>query len=112
LIAASSNATAARMGKRTPTRELCEVVTATCAGFHRPEDQQMPIYLRRRAVLARYGLRTSTLYGWIAKGLFPRPVRMGPRAVGWAVDELEAWERSRTATQPTESQPAAIFYRS
>lgn len=52
----------------------------------------MSQYLRRRAVLARYDLRTSTLYDWIAKGLFPRPVQLGPRAVGWAVEELEEWE--------------------
>ena len=59
----------------------------------------MSQYLRRRAVLARYDLRTSTLYDWIAKGLFPRPVQLGPRAVGWAVEELEEWERSRKPTQ-------------
>ena len=57
----------------------------------------MPKYLRRPAVTERYALPPSTLYDWIKQGLFPRPVRLGARAVGWAVEELEAWERDRAA---------------
>jgi prophage regulatory protein len=55
----------------------------------------MTRFLRRPAVSARYGLPPSTLYDWIAKGQFPRPVRLGVRSVGWALEELEAWERDR-----------------
>jgi len=55
----------------------------------------MPFYLRRPAVSERYGLPASTLYDWIAKGQFPRPVRLGARAVAWSVAELEVWERGR-----------------
>jgi prophage regulatory protein len=55
----------------------------------------MPVYLRRPAVTARYGLPASTLYDWIAKGRFPRPIRLGERAVAWSVADLEAWERDR-----------------
>ena len=57
----------------------------------------MPKFLRRPAVSERYGLAPSTLYAWIAKDLFPRPVRLGARAVGRSMEELEAWERARTA---------------
>ena len=38
-------------------------------------------YLRRPAVSERYNLPRSTLYDLIAKGHFPRPVRLGVRAV-------------------------------
>lgn len=55
----------------------------------------MKKYLRRPAVRERYGFPDSTLYDLIAKGMFPKPVRLGARAVGWSVEELEAWERSR-----------------
>ena len=56
----------------------------------------MSKFLRRPAVSARYdGLPASTLYDWISKGLFPRPIRLGARAVGWRIEDLEAWERSR-----------------
>jgi predicted DNA-binding transcriptional regulator AlpA len=56
--------------------------------------------LRKPAVKQRYGdLPDSTLYDWIAKGLFPRPVRLcgGSRAVGWIRSELDAHDRRRLA---------------
>jgi prophage regulatory protein len=32
----------------------------------------------------------STFYEGIAKGRFPKPVRIGPKAVRWLEDELDA----------------------
>jgi prophage regulatory protein len=55
----------------------------------------MPKYLRRPAVSERYGVPASTLYTWIAQGRFPRPEQLGPRVVGWAEADLEAWDRAR-----------------
>lgn len=59
----------------------------------------MKKFLRRPEVSERYGLPPSTLYDWIAKGLFPKPIPLGRRAVAWSVDELEAWERARAAAR-------------
>jgi prophage regulatory protein len=59
----------------------------------------VPKFLRRPAVSERYGVPASTLYDWISKDLFPKPVRLGARAVGWRVDELEAWEQARIAAR-------------
>jgi prophage regulatory protein len=56
-----------------------------------------PKYLRRPQVSARYGIPPSTLYERVARGLFPKPVRLGRRAVGWPIAELEAWEQERAA---------------
>ena len=39
--------------------------------------------LRRPEVELRTGLARSTIYDLMTKGLFPRPVRLGKRAVGW-----------------------------
>jgi prophage regulatory protein len=48
-------------------------------------------YLRRPAVQARYGqVSTATLYDWMNRGLFPRPVRIGSRMVAWSEDDLDA----------------------
>lgn len=54
-------------------------------------------YLRRPGVTAAYGPPRSTLYDWIAAGLLPPGVRLGPRAVGWPVDELERVFAARAA---------------
>jgi prophage regulatory protein len=39
--------------------------------------------LRRPEVEARTGYPTSTLYTKMATGEFPRPIKIGARAVGW-----------------------------
>jgi prophage regulatory protein len=51
--------------------------------------------LRRKQVQARTGLSRSTIYQRIAEGSFPKPVSLGPRAVGWLESEIEAGLASR-----------------
>lgn len=47
--------------------------------------------LRRKQVEARTGLSRSTIYQYMADGQFPKPVRLGSRAVGWIESEISAW---------------------
>ncbi len=55
--------------------------------------------LRRREVEARTGLSRSTLYAQMSDGAFPKPVRLGKRAVGWPDSDIDEWLESReTAT--------------
>jgi len=51
--------------------------------------------LRRKQVEERIGLARSSLYALIATNQFPRPVQLSKRAVGWRVEEVEAWIASR-----------------
>jgi prophage regulatory protein len=56
------------------------------------EVTSLPIrMLRRREVEARTGLKRSTIYEHMAKGLFPRPIRIGSRIVCWPERDIEAW---------------------
>ncbi len=48
--------------------------------------------LRRKAVLERSGKTVSSLDRDIKMGLFPKPVRIGPRSVAWFEDEIIAWQ--------------------
>jgi prophage regulatory protein len=47
--------------------------------------------LRRREVEAMTRLSRSTIYELMARGTFPRPVRIGLRAVAWREDAVAAW---------------------
>ena len=47
--------------------------------------------LRRPDVEAVTGLSRSTLYAKMAKGDFPRPMRLGPRAVAWRESDVQHW---------------------
>ena len=54
--------------------------------------------LRRPAVEARTGLSRSTIYAMMAEGTFPKPVRLGKRAVGWMESTISAWLESRVSS--------------
>ena len=51
--------------------------------------------LRLPAVLERTGLGRSALYALMKAGEFPRPLRIGARAVAWLEDEVDEWIRKR-----------------
>jgi prophage regulatory protein len=53
--------------------------------------------LRLPAVKARTGLSRSTIYLRVSQGIFPRPVHLGGRAVGWVEDEIQSWLVERIA---------------
>ena len=58
----------------------------------------MPLeILRRPEVSRRTGLGRSALCAAIQDGRFPKPVKLGPRAVGWVESEISAWIQQRTA---------------
>ena len=48
----------------------------------------MPNIIRRAEVQKRTGYPTSTLYDLMAKGRFPKPVKLSSRAVGWLETEV------------------------
>jgi len=43
------------------------------------------------------GVPTSTWYDLQNAGLAPKPIHLGPRSVGWLIEELEAWVAARVA---------------
>lgn len=53
--------------------------------------------LRLPHVKSRTGLSRSTLYLMMAEGRFPRPIKLGDRAVGWSEAEIAAWIDARMA---------------
>jgi prophage regulatory protein len=53
--------------------------------------------IKRREVEDATGMSRSSLYRLAAAGEFPRPIKLGPRAVGWRADEIAAWIEERTA---------------
>ena len=50
-----------------------------------------------REVMRLVSLRKSAIYDWIGRGLFPRPVHLGPRCVRWSEAEVVAWIAARVA---------------
>jgi prophage regulatory protein len=57
--------------------------------------QQGPAILRRKQVETRIGLSRSTIYQFIKDGTFPKPIPLGPRAVGWLEADVNEWIAQR-----------------
>jgi prophage regulatory protein len=71
--------------------------------------QAAPIFprmMRLPEVMRATGLKRSQIYELSKIGAFPRPIRVGLRAVAWIEDEIAAWlaerraERDRKAAMP------------
>lgn len=52
-------------------------------------------FLRLSDVKERTGLSRSTIYLNISKNIFPRPISLGARCVGWLESEIDAWIQNR-----------------
>jgi prophage regulatory protein len=57
-----------------------------------------PKILRMPDVSSRIGLSPSTIYAMISRDEFPKPVRLGRRAVGWPSDAIDHWLETRPDT--------------
>jgi prophage regulatory protein len=55
----------------------------------------MATILRLPSVKARTGLSRSSIYAFVSRGDFPRPILLGARAVGWNSEAVDAWIASR-----------------
>jgi prophage regulatory protein len=63
------------------------------------ETSTPPQFLRLKEVMARVGLRVSTIYRYVALGGFPKPRKFG-RSSLWVTAEVDDWIAKRTAGVP------------
>jgi prophage regulatory protein len=54
-------------------------------------------FLRIAEVTSITGLPRATIYEMAVKGLFPKQVRLSPRAVAWLESEISEWQAKRVA---------------
>ena len=71
--------------------------------------------MRLPEVTVTTGLKRSSIYEFIKKGVFPAPIPIGEKAVGWLSVEIFDWINQRAAmrrtasivgTHPNPNQPA------
>lgn len=59
--------------------------------FANPTTSQI-IFIRKKEVMRRTGLPSSTIYDLMAKGLFPKSIKLaGGKAIAWLESSVEAW---------------------
>ena len=47
--------------------------------------------LRAKDLVEIVGVSKNTIHNWVKLGIFPKPFKLGPRAIGWRVEEVEDW---------------------
>ena len=62
------------------------------------EQEHLDRFLGMREVLALLSVSRSTLNRWIREGAFPRPVKLGKRAVRWRRSDIEHWLKKFRST--------------
>lgn len=63
-----------------------------------PEAPVISPLLRRPEVERQTGLSSASIYRLMQANLFPRPRRIGIRAVAWFQSEIEDWKNTRPTT--------------
>jgi len=51
--------------------------------------------IKLKDVINTTGLSRSSIYAYMAKGVFPKPIQLGPRAVAWVEEEVQGWLQVR-----------------
>ena len=88
-----------RLGEFSPCKDMNISVSSErdAAGDPGPVQRTAFAIVRRRQVEEETGYSRSTIYLRIAQGLWPKPVRLGRRAVGWPAREVAAINSARIA---------------
>jgi prophage regulatory protein len=70
-------------------------ITRPCLREQYDMAEQFRQFLRLKQIKAQIGLGRTSIYDKIKAGEFPKPYPLGPRAVGWLAEEIDAWIESR-----------------
>tara|TARA_B100000700_G_scaffold190284_1_gene209713 strand:+ start:6256 stop:6501 length:246 start_codon:yes stop_codon:yes gene_type:complete len=65
---------------------------------------KMEKFLRIREVQGFSGLSRSQIYALVAKGEFPKQIKVSEKASAWLLSELEAWMSERIAGRKLASE--------
>jgi prophage regulatory protein len=67
-------------------------------------DPVIPVLIPRRRVTELVGLERSAIYARVARGDFPRPIRVGSDAVRWVEAEVVEWIKQQISVSRKPAQ--------
>lgn len=56
---------------------------------------QVKKYLSDTQLAQRYGVHRTTVWRWVQKGDFPKPVKLSPGCTRWMSDAVDQWDEKR-----------------
>lgn len=61
--------------------------------------------LRLPDVVSMVGIKRSSIYDFMKKGIFPASIPLGEKAVGWRESEIAQWVEQRTQLRAVKKRP-------
>lgn len=49
------------------------------------------------------GVASSTIWGWVKNGTFPKPIKLSKNCTAWNAEDVEAWAQLRIAASRAQS---------
>ena len=49
------------------------------------------------------GVASSTIWGWVKNGTFPKPIKLSKNCTAWNAVDVEAWAQSRISESRAQS---------
>ena len=64
------------------------------------QTMQTQQVVRLPEVINMVGMSKGSIYNFIKDGTFPAPIKLGPKASGWLVSEVQNWIAERVSARP------------
>jgi prophage regulatory protein len=68
---------------------------ATFSDYLKSPEAKM--IMRMTDVCSELGVSRASVYRLLESGGFPKPLKLGKRAIGWERDHIQQWVKSRSA---------------
>lgn len=52
-------------------------------------------YFSDKALAERFGVTRGTIWAWVRKSDFPKPVRLSAKCTRWPAEAIETWEQNQ-----------------
>ena len=52
-------------------------------------------FLSDKQISSRYNVGRATVWRWVQKGTFPKPVKLSAGCSRWPLSDIEAWEAAQ-----------------
>lgn len=56
---------------------------------------ERPAFVSDTVLAAHYGVDRATVWGWVKRNDFPKPVKLSPQMTRWRWADVEAWEAAK-----------------
>ena len=72
------------------------------------KSPEAKMIMRMTDVCSELGVSRASVYRLLESESFPKPLKLGKRAIGWERDHIQQWVKSRSAALQTEQAQGAL----